>query len=382
MAAKYASVDEEIRRAKTAAQAAAAPSAPQNKPAEIDPETRKSLEQLRREVAVAAAAEERNAGEAQRLSGELRHLADQAQQQQMTPPEMLAEFRAVQKTFDRSAAQPMRQLAAEMKQEAASKQPESPPLADWQQRGGRLREELQSLSQRLKALEEAKKQLMSGAEEALANLQKELLQEEARQAARELGELRDMMAGMQKDLQQLEGRQAESLDAARAAHEAALPELAKTQDALERQEAGPLAEAGNLLQQEGPRRMKQGAQSAEAPNPAEGEAEAAPPHEQGAATPPAATAAGKAGAKDSPKDAAKNEAIAEARLYEPVLGGPPPKLDAKLAEKRPAPKKAETPSATPAPPDRREELNAQTVSKADRIGLGAAKPWIRSSVAR
>ena len=70
------------------------------------------------------------------------------------------------------------------------------------------------------------------------------------------------MAGLQKELQQLEGRQAESLDAARAAHEAALPELAKKQDALERQEAGPLAEAGDLLQQEGPRRMKQEAQSA------------------------------------------------------------------------------------------------------------------------
>ena len=48
---------------------------------------------------------------------------------------MLAEFRAAQKAFDRSAVQPMRQLAAEMKQEAASKQPDSPPLADWQRRG-------------------------------------------------------------------------------------------------------------------------------------------------------------------------------------------------------------------------------------------------------
>ncbi len=364
--AKYATVDQKIQEAKTAAQNAS-PAGSEPKQTEVDPETLKQLEQQRQEIAAAATAQEQNAAAARQLTNELNHLAEQASQQQMLPPEILAEFREAQKTFEHTAVQPMQQLAAEMKQESTAKQPDSPPMADWQRRGENAGKEMESLAQRLKALEQARNQLKAGAEEALAKLRNELLRQQASDAARELQQLRNMMAGLQKELQHLEGRQLESLDTARTAHESAIPELAKKQDSLERQEAGPLAEAGELLQHERPRRMKQPSQASDLQNRQEGEDSSAS-QEQSAQSSPEAKSEEKPNAQTAGKEAQKNEKQAE-RIYEPALGGPSPKLDPRIAEKQPAPKAADTPATASTNPDRREELQSREFQKLTELNM-------------
>ena len=336
LAAKYAPLEEKLRSAKSAEPPPGESPSPQAKRPEIDPETLKRLEQLRQELAAVAAAAEQNSALGQQLAAELAHLVAEAAKLQMMPPEILAEFRAAQGTFERRAAQPLQQLAAEMKQEAAAKQPDAPPLADWQQQGKRLGEELAALAQRLKALDQARRQSASGADEALAKLRKELLQQQAREAMRELGPLRDAAAALQKTLQQLEQHQVAQIDHARTAHEAAIPELEQKHEALKQQAAAPLAQAGQLLQPDRPQAMKPQSESADAAHAEDGEQHPESPHEQDAPAPPEAKAAAKpdATAKSDAKAAEKSDATTtekstqkaeekeETRHFEPALGGP------------------------------------------------------------
>jgi hypothetical protein len=248
-------------------------------------------------------------------------------------------LRTAQGTFERQVAQPLREMAAEMKQEAAAKPRDVPPMADWQQRAKRAGEEMTALAQRLKALEEAQRQSASGAEEALAKLRQELAQLQAAEAIRELGPLRAEAAALQKTLQKAEEHQVEQLDSARGAHESAIPEHVRKQEALEQQAAAPLAEAGELLEQQGPQRMKPQRPSADEAHAEEGDEHPEPPREQNAPAPPATKAAEKSDAtaaeKAAQKPGEKPGETEETRLYEPALGGPRPQLDPQLATKRP-----------------------------------------------
>ena len=377
LAAKYTPLEEKVRQARAALPPppAATPS-PQvkkqkAKEPEIDPETRNRLEQLRHELAGAANTETQNSAVAQQLSAELARLAAEAAQLQATPPEILAELRAAHETFERRAAQPLQQLAGEMRQEAAAKPHDVPPAAEWQQRSKRAGEEMAALAQRLKALEEARQQAAAGADEALANLRQQLLQLQAAEAIRELGPLRAEAAALQKTLQKAEEHQVEHLDAARGAHESAMPEHEQKQEVLERQAAPPLAEAGELLEQQGPQRMKPPQRSSDAAHAEEGEEHAEPPGEQNAAAPPdaktpdakVAEKSDSAAEKGTQKPEEKPAANEEGRLYEPALGGPRPQLDPRLADKRPAAEKSPPPSSPSSGEARREALHTRQFQK-------------------
>ena len=162
-------------------------------------------------------------------------------------------------------------------------------------------------------------------------------------------QLRDAMAGLQKDASAI-GRPPGSsqLDAARAAQSRRMPELAKEAGRLgASKRRGRWPRPASLLQQEGPRRMKPQAQSAG--NAESGGGRGDSPRRRAsrnAPATPAATAA-KQGRRQrfGERRGEERRAHRGRRLYEPALGGPPPKLDPRLAEKRPPPKKAETPSA-------------------------------------
>jgi hypothetical protein len=372
LAAKYAPLEEKVRQAKAALPPPpAAPPSPQvkkqqAKEPEIDPETRGRLEQLRHELAGAANTETQNSAAAQQLAAELARLVAEAAQLQTMPPEIEAELRTAQGAFERQAAQPLREMAAEMKQEAAAKPRDVPPMADWQQRAKRAGEEMTALAQRLKALEEAQRQSTSGAEEALAKLRQELAQLQAAEAIRELGPLRAEAAALQKTLQKAEEHQVEQLDSARSAQESAIPEHVRKQEALERQAAAPLAEAGELLEQQGPQRMRPQRPSADEAHAEEGDEHAEPPREQNAPAPPQTKAAEKSPSTPAEEAAQKPEEKPgeneETRLYEPALGGPRPQLDPRLAAKRPSEKSPApaSPSAGEAP---RTALNTRQFQK-------------------
>jgi hypothetical protein len=367
LATNYKPLEERVRRARSAAPPVDGTAARQAKPPEIDPETRNRLEQLRPELASAASAEERNSALGRQLSAELAHLVGEAAQLQAMPPEILAEFRATQGAFDRRAAQPLRQLAAEMKQEAAARQGDVPPVADWQQQSKRVAEEMAALAQRLKALEEARRQSASRPDEALAKLRQELLQQQAAEAIRELGPLRAEAAALQKTIQHLEEHQVEQLDAARNAHPSATSEHEQKQEALEHQAAPPLAEAGELLQQQGPQRMKPQHQSADAAHAEEGEEHGEPPRTQDATAATETKSAEKSAsttAEKGAKQASENpEETEEGRRYEPALGGPHPQLDRRLADKRPSAEKAPASTSPPSGEARRDALGARQFQK-------------------
>jgi hypothetical protein len=378
LAAKYAPLQEKVRQAKVAPPpaAAAAPEAKQAKAAkrakepEIDPETRARLERLRPELAAAANSQTQNSAATERLSAELARLAAEAAQLQMMPPAIHAELRAAQGAFDRQAAQPLREMAAEMKQEAAAKPRDVPPVADWHERGNRAGEEMAALAQRLKAIEEAQRQSASGDNEALAKLRQELLKMQAAAAVRELGPLRAEVVALQKTLQKVEEHQVGQLDNARSAHESTIPEHERKQDALEQQAAPPLAAAAELLDHQGPQPMKpqQPADEAHMEEPGEspGEQNAAAPPEAKAAEKPAAAPTEKSAATPAEKADAKPAETAAEQRYDPALGGPRPQLDARLTAKRPPPEKS-PPPAPSSPEARRDALNARQFQKAAEL---------------
>ena len=217
---------------------------------------------MRKELAKAAGAEHQNASAAQQISEKMKQLGEQASQLQndaagnarRTPrgAEGIRAFRgkadeAVGPTrFDRN--RPRSSLTRRRRRSGNSK-------ASVSIRNSKRRPE------RLKALEESRKQLNSNANEALENLRKEIAKQEAGEVARDLKSLQETMAELQKELQKLENTQSGAMDESHDAKEAAVPELTKKQEVLEQQEAGPLAEAGELLQHERPRHMGVGVEA-------------------------------------------------------------------------------------------------------------------------
>ena len=221
------------------------------------------------------------------------------------PPQLLGEFHAAEKAFDRSAAQPMRQLAAEMKQEARSKQPDSPPLADWQRRGQRVGKELQSLAERLKALSRRGNSWTPGPKRPWRNCTRNSCSKRPRKPPANWDNCARRWPACKRSFSTWKAGQEESLDASRAAEESKVRgDGEKTGRPGAAGKRPPLAEAGELLQHERPQAMKQ-PQSAETPSAEEGGEQPAPPGEQEAPAAAEAKAANKSSDNASAKDAAK-----------------------------------------------------------------------------
>ncbi|HQU42768.1 MAG TPA: hypothetical protein PK867_08145, partial [Pirellulales bacterium] len=173
---KYAPLEKTIEEAEAKAQEAAREAAEANpqvqaaqfKP-ELDAETTKQLNELRQELAKAAAKENQNANVGKQLANELMQAAQQAAQLQMLPPELVSEMKAAQEAFERLAVKPMEALAKDLRQ-AASPQQNDPNLGELAKAGDHIQDELEALAARLKALDQAREQMDAGLDKALAQL--------------------------------------------------------------------------------------------------------------------------------------------------------------------------------------------------------------------
>ncbi|HET6882866.1 MAG TPA: hypothetical protein VFI31_22045 [Pirellulales bacterium] len=359
---QYAPLEKTVEEAEAKAREAAREAAEANpqvqaaqfKP-ELDAETTKQLNELRQELAKAAAKEQQNANVGKQLANELMQAAQQAAQLQMLPPELVSEMKAAQEAFDRLAVKPMEELAKDL-QQAANPQQNDPNLGELAKASDHIQDELQALAARLKALDRAREQMDSGLEQALAQLREEMLQQQAAGTERGLEELRDMLAALRERLQNFEGKQAEMLDASNVVPEMMLSDLEKKQRALERESDPALDEARQLLAQDRMNRRDRRPQFPGAPMMGEDEEYVVPPKEEDT---PEEMADGESGETGEHPEAADEMGEGEEPLFEPALGGPRPKLDPRFADKRPKPSKDPDAPHSPAQAQREALANRQ-----------------------
>jgi hypothetical protein len=353
---KYAPLEKTVEDAEAKAREAAREAAEANPQApvaqikpELDAETTKQLNEMRQELAQAAAKEQQNANLGKQLGNELMQATQQAAQLQMLPPELVSEMKAAQEAFDRQAVKPMEALAKEL-QQAANPAQNDPDLGDLAKASDHIQDELEALAARLKALDKAREQMDAGLDKALAQLRDEMLKQQAAGTQRGLEDLRDMLAALREQLQTFEGKQAEMLDASKVVPDMLLSDLEKRQKGLERESDPPLDEARELLAQDRMARRDRRPEFPKAPMMGEDEEYLVPPKEED--TPEMAEAGeGEPEAGEHPEADAKM-AEDEEPLFEPALGGPRPKLDPRFADKRPSPKKEADPPRGAAQPQR------------------------------
>jgi len=378
MAAKYEPLEEKIKAAQ-AAQAEARPAperaAKPNEPAKaaeppkLDPELAKQLDELRKELAQAAAQEEQNAKLGEQVAAGLKQAAEQAGNLKMLPAEMLRQMEAVQQAFQNRALEPLQDLAAGMKQGADPKQP-APDLANIERQAERLQKELEAVKEQLDAASKARKDLPEDAGAAVAELRNEMLRENAGLTARDLEDLKNFLKAREEELKKLEGQQADLAGSTPQAPEILLPDVEKRQAELDPKEEQALADARALLDAEKMRRVrKEDPDFPAAPFKPEGAEEMVPPKEEDPAGEPDA-AKGEGAEKKDAGEAEKKEDAGKAEeepLFLPALGGPKPKLDPRFADKlRPVPPKAAAKGGHKAEMDARREalLNHQN----ERLG--------------
>ena len=291
----------------------------------LDEATAKELAELRQELAQAAGQEEQNVNLARQVGGELQQSVKQAEEMKALPAEVVSEMKTAQEIFDQAAAKPLEQLAQQMRQ-AANTDKRNPHVPQMTKAAERVKEELQASAERLKALQNARKQMADRMDEALAELRQEMLEQQAGMTARGLEDLRDMLAELRGELKEFEGQQAGLLDATPVVPEIMLEDLQKRQAALDREAEPPLDQAMQLLAGDKLQRMQSPMQRSPMGEMPEAESsDASPEHANAAQAKP-------------PKQPA----------IRPALGGDPPKLDPKLAEKRPMTRK--DPGADPPTP--------------------------------
>ena len=349
---KYAPLEKTIEEAEAKAREAAREAADANpqvqaaqfKP-ELDAETTKQLNELRQELAKAAAQEQQNANVGKQLANELMQAAQQAAQLQMLPPELVSEMKAAQEAFDRLAVKPMEELAKDL-QQAANPAQNDPNLGDLAKASDHIQDELEALAARLKALEKAREQMDAGLDQALAQLREEMLKQQAAGTQRGLEDLRDMLAALREQLQNFEGKQAQMLDASNVVPDMMLSDLEKRQQGLERESDPALDEARQLLAQNRMNRRDRRPEFPDAPIMDEDEEYLVPPKEEDT---PEEMAEGE-GDPEAAEHAEGDEEMGEEDepLFEPALGGPRPKLDPRFADKRPHPMKDAEAPHTPA----------------------------------
>jgi hypothetical protein len=364
LSADYQPAEEALQRAQLEAQAAARAAAPEQggnpaqpaqeaAPAPLDAQTLQQLAELQQRLAQLAAQEQQASQQGQQLAAELGQAVQQAQQLDLVAPEVSAEMAAAQQAFEALAARAMQQLAQalqheaqDVQQQAASLQqpaqaaqqappPDGPQLADLARMGRRVQQELEAVAERLAALDRARTEQARGElEAALAQLQRDMLQQRGQAAARGLEDLMAALAALRQRLQDLENRQAALMRDAEVVSDTLLPEVEEHQERLDAQAEPALQQAERLLAAE-PRRRPRQPQFPDAPYEGEGEEYLVPPAEEDPPPSPEELAASKQGpAADSAADASAQpeEEEQEEPLFEPALGGDSPRLDPRFAD--------------------------------------------------
>ncbi len=322
------------------------------------------LQELQKDLGQLAQQEQQNVQMGEQVSSELAKSAEQMSGLKMMPQQLTQQMQALQQLFQKLGVGGMKNLQSQMTKGADAKQP-APDLKAMQQLSDRVQKELEALQQRLQSLAEARGQMRNNLNEALGDLERQMLRQNTGLTARELEELRDHIAQLRDELKRLEGNQEKLNESTKQANDKDLSEMEKKQLGLDKQLENLLAEARNLLGNEKTRRMKRRPTFPDEPYLPDAGEEKVRPKEEDTDEPPKKdgdpkSAAAKGDKKDE-KKADKKDDEPEEPLYLPALGGPKPKIDPRFAQKvRPIVKKPQPNSgAKEDPAAHREDLAAR-----------------------
>ena len=376
---KYEPLTEKLEAAAAEAKQDVDPADPQAKPAplKLDEETTQQRDELRGELTQLAAQENKNVELGKQVANDLKQLAEQANNQAFLPPEITRQLEAMQEAFEDLAVEPMQQLANQA-QAAAQPQEENPPLENIQQQSEEVQKNLDDLQNRLEALADAQTESRTDAETALADLRRELMQQDAQLTASDLAELRDFLEAKRADLDTLQGSQEELLeDATKDLSERGFEAIEEEQTQLDVDSDEELDSVRDLLEQL--REMKDPPEFPGRPYDPEQEGYKVPPKEQDTAEPED----GKKQAEQAPEpdgEAGEGETEEEdPELFLPALGGPVPEMDERFADKlRDLKEQVKQADERQADKEGRKEMRSRQVDRVEELdqaqrALGADK---------
>ena len=312
LAEKYEDLTEAIEQAQAeaVAQAEAAAAAnqppPEPMPVTLDEPAQKQLEELRAELAQVAPIEEKAVQLGKQVASELKQMADQAATLEMLPPEVAEQLKGVQEAFDQLAVKPLEALNTLVKEATQPAKPD-PQLPMIQQQAESVQQSLEDLQSRIEAVARAQETSRADVEQAVAELRQDVMQQNARIAARELTELRNAVAEMREELGELgETQEALMADTGKDLSEPLFEKLAEAQDQFDAEAEPVLTDARELLADEMLEQVRaNAAEMSDAPAPLQ-PALARPTNEPPAAEPDPAAAKKKDKAKQK---AAKKQVV-------------------------------------------------------------------------
>lgn len=315
----------------------------------LDLKIQKMLGELRQELAPLARLEQRNAELGEEIASDLAKTAEEAQKLSMLPPEIAREWQALRQAFHQRALLPLQVLAQAMHYGADPKH-NAPAVKRLEEDAGRVQRELEAIARRMKALEDAQGRMREDLQDALTDLKREMLQQHGALTARDLEDLRNYIHALRKELNRQQGRQENLLEAAGTTPDAKLPELEKKQAVVDKEAGEALTKTRELQASEKMKRLKRQFGLPPSPEDSETEGKTARPGESDSGD-------SKKGQNEGTKEKGeREEADKEETKFKPALGGPSPKIEPPVDQKRrPAPKKEGAKSV----PDRREELQSR-----------------------
>ena len=136
-------------------------------PPKLDPESEKQLQELRKELAELNKQERQNVDLGKQIEGDLKNAADQAANLKLLPAELAEQMRALEKSFQQLAVNPLQNLSAQIGQGADSKQP-APDVKDMHQLGDKVQKDLEALRSAIEAAAKARDKLRNSPDQATA----------------------------------------------------------------------------------------------------------------------------------------------------------------------------------------------------------------------
>ncbi|MBC8356285.1 MAG: hypothetical protein H8E66_30265 [Planctomycetes bacterium] len=254
LAEKYEDLTETIEQAQAEAIAKAEAAAEANQPPPepmpivLDEPAKKQLEELRAELAQVAPIEAKAVQLSKEVANELKQMADQSATLEMLPPEVAEQVQGVQEAFEQLAVKPLEELN-NLVNEAVQPAKPDPQLPQIQQQAESVQQSLEDLQARIEAVVKAQETSREDVEQAVAELQQDVMQQNARIATRELTELRDALAEMREELGELgETQEALIADAEKDLSDPIFEKLVEAQEQLDAEADPVLADARELLE--------------------------------------------------------------------------------------------------------------------------------------
>ncbi|MBP87069.1 MAG: hypothetical protein CMJ64_10195 [Planctomycetaceae bacterium] len=342
----------------------------EEKPIELNEESKKEMEALRGELAEIVKQEDQNIQLSQQLATEAKQLADAADNLQMLPPEIAEQLRNAEQAFQQMAVQPMQQLRELMNQSAQPAQMD-PKLPEAERQSDQLAQNLDDLKTRMEALADAQRMAEDDVEQALADLRADILQQDAELTGRDLADLRDFIEAMKKDLDILKGTQEELIaDNENDLSDRLLEKLLEAQDDLDEESMDKLADARELQDMEALRRMRSPNFPGRPYDP-ERDSYLIPPKEQD--TEGDEDEKKKKDGEDAENEDKNEEEMEEdPELFMPVLGGPTPQMDERFKKKmRALAKKKKKKGDSDGENEKQEKLRSRQFNRLEELDMAA-----------